>query len=43
MNKIQSQLQPFFSKYKVIRFKKNETVLRSDSIPPGVFFIKKAM
>lgn len=41
MNKIKNQLEVFFAQYKELHFKKNETVLRSESIPPGVFYLKK--
>lgn len=41
MNKIKNPLESFFAQFKVIHFKKNETVLRADSVPQGVFYLKK--
>ncbi len=33
-------IQTFFSQYKVITFKKNETILRAEATPQGVYYIK---
>lgn len=33
--------EEFFSKFKLIRYKKHETILRAEEIPQGVYFLKK--
>jgi CRP/FNR family transcriptional regulator len=40
-NQTNTELYKFFSQYKTISFKKGETILHPDSIPSGVFYLKR--
>lgn len=35
------KLGNFFSQFKLLHYKRRETILRADDIPPGVFYLKK--
>lgn len=35
------KLEAFFAQFRLISYKKNETILRSDDQPPGVFYLKR--
>lgn len=40
---VQNKLEKFFQKYKFIKYKKREILIRADDPPPGIFYLKEGI
>lgn len=40
-NNLYKKLEKFFSKQKLLNYKKGEVIIRSDDVPQGIFYVKK--